>query len=107
MPRRSLLEPIAVPLVPQWTRWLPAFLLMLLLPGVARAAVPFDSIPLSDWRYTTERPSDFEPPEEGRSLLHFQAVDYAADVWLNGKHLGWHVSQVGRKSRIVAGANCH
>lgn len=35
----------------------------------------------------------FDVPETlrgGRVLLHFGAVDYRADVWLNGKHLGQH-----------------
>ena len=26
----------------------------------------------------------------GRRLLHFSAVDYRADVWLDGQYLGWH-----------------
>lgn len=30
-------------------------------------------------------------PANGRTLLHFGAVDYKADVWLNGRFLGWHV----------------
>ncbi len=36
----------------------------------------------------------FDLPEESigqRMLLHFGAVDYRADVWLNGKHIGQHV----------------
>lgn len=32
-------------------------------------------------------PGDFN---DQRMLLHFGAVDYRADVWLNGKHLGQH-----------------
>lgn len=35
----------------------------------------------------------FDVPEslrDGRILLHFGAVDYRADVWLNGRHLGQH-----------------
>lgn len=27
----------------------------------------------------------------GKTLLHFNGVDYEADVWLNGKHVGAHV----------------
>ena len=30
------------------------------------------------------------PNPNGRGLLRFWAVDYQADVWLNGKHLGGH-----------------
>jgi len=30
------------------------------------------------------------PYEAGRYLLRFDAVDYLADVWLNGVHLGSH-----------------
>jgi hypothetical protein len=30
------------------------------------------------------------PHPKGRSLLRFEAVDYLADVWLNGTHLGGH-----------------
>ncbi|MFP4030321.1 MAG: sugar-binding domain-containing protein [Desulfococcaceae bacterium] len=29
-------------------------------------------------------------PPDGVVRLHFQGVDYAADVWLNGRHLGFH-----------------
>lgn len=29
-------------------------------------------------------------PSDGVVRLHFQGVDYAADVWLNGRHLGFH-----------------
>lgn len=30
-------------------------------------------------------------PESRRVLLHFGAVDYRCDVWVNGKHAGFHV----------------
>ncbi|WP_170296900.1 glycoside hydrolase family 2 protein [Pseudactinotalea terrae] len=30
------------------------------------------------------------PEGEGRVLLHFGAVDYRADVWVNGQHVGGH-----------------
>ena len=30
------------------------------------------------------------PHAQGRYLLRFWAVDYKADVWLNGKHIGEH-----------------
>ena len=30
------------------------------------------------------------PHKNGRTLLRFWAVDFKADVWLNGKHLGMH-----------------
>lgn len=37
---------------------------------------------------------EFQPPAHplcgGRYLLHFSAVDYLADVWLNGTHAGTH-----------------
>ncbi|MGN0971928.1 MAG: glycoside hydrolase family 2 protein [Aristaeellaceae bacterium] len=34
----------------------------------------------------------FQVPADmtARRLLHFGAVDYRADVWLNGQYLGWH-----------------
>ncbi len=31
-----------------------------------------------------------EIPPDGVVQLHFQGVDYAADAWLNGRHLGFH-----------------
>src|SRR4051794_30503944 len=30
------------------------------------------------------------PPEDGRTLLRFWAVDYAAEVWVNGVPVGGH-----------------
>ncbi|MBN2164205.1 MAG: hypothetical protein JXR25_15535 [Pontiellaceae bacterium] len=30
------------------------------------------------------------PTEDGRTLLHFEAVDYEADVMVNGQHVGHH-----------------
>lgn len=34
---------------------------------------------------------DFEiKPRRGRVLLHFGAVDYAATVWINGRHVAFH-----------------
>lgn len=42
---------------------------------------------------------DFEAPANfhawGRHLLRFRAVDYLADVWLNGKHVGGHEGPEG------------
>lgn len=52
--------------------------------GVARALQPTEFL----WYRRT-----FASPEllgGGRCLLHFEAVDYACSVWLNGTHLGDH-----------------
>jgi beta-galactosidase/beta-glucuronidase len=40
------------------------------------------------WYRTTFRATALYP--DGRVLLHFGAVDYEADVWLNGVHIGMH-----------------
>lgn len=40
------------------------------------------------WYRRTLAPTDVPP--DRRVLLHFEAVDYRADVWLNGHHLGQH-----------------
>jgi len=54
------------------------------LSGVKRAVRPEDRL----WyRRTFSRPAD---AENKRLLLHFQAVDWEAQVWLNGKPLGEH-----------------
>ncbi len=33
---------------------------------------------------------ELEPEKGKRILLHFEAVDYATDVWVNGEHVGSH-----------------
>jgi hypothetical protein len=44
------------------------------------------------WREFTA-PANHQP--DGRYLLRFGAVDYLADVWLNGKHVGRHEGAEG------------
>lgn len=54
------------------------------LSGVGRALEPTEFL----WyRRSFAAP---ELPQGGRCLLHFEAVDYACSVWLNGVHLGDH-----------------
>lgn len=43
--------------------------------------------PVCWYAATFDRPKEFGT---GRVLLHFGAVDYRADVWVNGRHLGQH-----------------
>ncbi|HEX2182412.1 MAG TPA: glycoside hydrolase family 2 TIM barrel-domain containing protein [Rubrobacteraceae bacterium] len=40
--------------------------------------------------YAREFGSSLEDPDEQRLLLHFGAVDYSADVWVNGTHTAHH-----------------
>lgn len=40
--------------------------------------------------YWREFAASAKPHAEGRSLLRFQAVDYKAEVWVNGQYLGVH-----------------
>ncbi|MCC8112459.1 MAG: beta-glucuronidase [Bacteroidales bacterium] len=34
---------------------------------------------------------DYQDPKEGSNYLYFAAVNYRADVYLNGEKLGWHI----------------
>lgn len=43
-------------------------------------------------------------PVDGRLLLHFEGVDYHADVWANGVHLGRHIGGYSRFSFDVTEA---
>ena len=53
------------------------------LSGVGRLIEPSEAL----W-YERALPA---PAEEGRTLLHFEAVDYEVDVMVNGRHVGHHV----------------
>ncbi|MBP7560427.1 MAG: hypothetical protein KBA64_08090 [Armatimonadetes bacterium] len=44
------------------------------------------------WRAFETPPSPFI---DGRALLRFEAVDYKADVWVNGRHVGGHEGAEG------------
>lgn len=46
--------------------------------------------------YWRELDMPANPHENGRYLLRFWDVDYLADVWVNGKHLGSHEGAQGR-----------
>jgi beta-mannosidase len=43
-------------------------------------------------------------PPGGVARLHFQGVDYAADVWLNGRHIGFHEGRFAPFAFDVTGA---
>ena len=45
------------------------------------------------WYWRTYAPAN--PHASGRYLLRFWAVDYLAEVWLNGKHVGGHEGAEG------------
>lgn len=47
-----------------------------------------DFMPAVWYTRTVELPADWQ--ESGRVLLHFGAVDYAAEVWINGESVGTH-----------------
>ncbi len=57
------------------------------VPGILQEALPGCHGVVWYW---TEFASPLNPYEGGRCLLRFQAVDYLADVWLNGVHVGMH-----------------
>lgn len=50
------------------------------------------------------RELDVVLPAGHRGLLHFEGVDYAATVWLNGAHVGEHVGSQSRFTFDVTGA---
>ncbi len=54
------------------------------LSGVSRLLQPFEAI----WY---RRTFDAKPAADRRQLLHFEAVDYRCQVWVNGKPVGEHV----------------
>ena len=57
------------------------------VPWILESAFPdYDGVV---WYYKTLRIPE-NPHANGRTLLRFWAVDFQADVWLNGKHLGGH-----------------
>lgn len=66
-----------------------------LRPDAAKTRVPWiieDAFPGYDgvaWYWKRFEPT-VNPHKDGRTLLRFWAVDFKADVWLNGKHLGMH-----------------
>jgi len=57
------------------------------VPSIIQEAFPAYHGVVWYWR-TFEPPAN--PYAHGRYLLRFNAVDYLADVWLNGSHLGTH-----------------
>ena len=59
------------------------------LSGVGRTVTKDDAI----WYHTT-----FKAPRGETVLLHFEAVDWEAEVWLNGEHLGGHTGAYTRFS---------
>jgi beta-galactosidase/beta-glucuronidase len=52
------------------------------------SGVQEDGHPVVWYRHAATLPP---PPQDGKVLLHFGAVDYRADVWVNGIHVGSHV----------------
>ncbi|MCW1886381.1 glycoside hydrolase family 2 [Luteolibacter flavescens] len=54
------------------------------LSGVRRMLQPYEAL----WY---RRPLDLTPKEGKRTILHFEAVDYRAKVWVNDKEVGTHV----------------
>ncbi len=57
------------------------------VPGLIQEAFPYyDGVA---WYFTSFEPTIASIPD-GRYILHFQAVDYLCEVWLNGKYLGLH-----------------
>lgn len=57
------------------------------VPGILQEALPDTHGVVWYWRDAT---FPAHPIAQGRYLLRFNAVDYLADVWLNGKYLGSH-----------------
>ena len=57
------------------------------VPSIIQEAFPGSHGVVWYWR-NFDAPA--HPYKDGRSLLRFNAVDYLADVWLNGDHLGGH-----------------
>jgi hypothetical protein len=57
------------------------------VPGIIQEALPACHGVVWYWR-SFDAPR--HPRSDGRYLLRFAAVDYLADVWVNGKHLGGH-----------------
>lgn len=54
------------------------------LSGVQKLLDPDEAL----WYRTT---FESNPKDDDRTLLNFEAVDYRAQVWVNGKHVGGHV----------------
>ena len=54
------------------------------------SGIEFKDFMNSVWyRRTVEIPADWDT-SKGYILMHFGAVDWQADLWLNGEHCGWH-----------------
>ena len=54
------------------------------LSGVGRRLKPTEAL----WY---RRSIELKPANDERTLLHFEAVDYASEVWVNGEKLGSHL----------------
>ncbi|MCG8686991.1 MAG: glycoside hydrolase family 2, partial [Desulfobacterales bacterium] len=49
-----------------------------------------------------ERDVDIHPPEGGeRTVIHFEGIDYAGDLWINGRHAGSHSGPYSRFSADI------
>lgn len=78
-----------------------------LLSGVQRPLLPADRL----WyRRTFESPTNISKAGGERVLLHFGAVDYQCELWINGTHVGGHTGgylpfTFDITSVLIAGAN--
>ncbi len=88
----------------EWTgKILVPFAIEAPLSGVGRRLQPTEAL----WY---RRFVDLAKKPDGRLLLHFEAVDYAAEVWLNGQEVGQHVGgslpfSFDVTARVAAGSN--